>query len=281
MSLPLSTISDLTCKVLRKNFGTFLTWKSSQHSSNHFLKTGFTSLFILILGLSTVDAQVIPKVSLEFNKANEPQDIAVALQLVALMTVLSLAPSIIIMMTCFTRIAVVLGFLRQAMGTQNAPPNQMLMGLAMFLTFFVMSPTLKKMNDQGLQPYLKKEITYDVALDQGMKPLRDFMMRQVNEKDLALMVKLSKAPAPRNPDDIGYLTLIPAFCLSELRAAFIIGFLIYIPFLVIDIVVSSVLMSMGMMMLPPVMISTPFKLILFVLVDGWNLVIHQLVMSFR
>lgn len=238
-------------------------------------------LILLGMGLLSADAQVLPKLSVEFNKAGDPGDIAVTLQLVAMMTVLSLAPSILIMMTCFTRIAVVLGFLRQAMGTQNAPPNQMLMGLSLFLTFFVMHPTLTRMNDDGLQPYLKKQINYQDALDRGMKPLREFMMRQVDEKDLALMVRLSRMPAPRNADDIGYITLIPAFCLSELRSAFIIGFLIYLPFLIIDMVVASVLMSMGMMMLPPMMISTPFKLILFVLVDGWNLVIHQLVMSFR
>jgi len=236
---------------------------------------------MLALAAVGADAQVLPKLSVEFNKAGDPGDIAVTLQLVAMLTVLSLAPSILIMMTSFTRISVVLGFLRQAMGTQNAPPNQMLMGLSLFLTFFVMHPTLTRMNDDGLQPYLKKQISYDEALDKGMKPLREFMMRQVNEKDLALMVRLSGMPNPRTPADIGYSTLIPAFCLSELRAAFIIGFLIYLPFLLIDMVVASVLMSMGMMMLPPMMISTPFKLILFVLVDGWNLVIHQLVLSIR
>jgi len=236
----------------------------------------------LVIGVTgSVDAQVLPKLSLQFDKAGEPSDIAVTLQLVALFTVMSLAPSILIMMTSFTRIIVVLGFLKQAIGTQNAPPNQMLMGLAMFLTFFVMAPTFTKMNDEGLQPYLKKEIHYQIAIEKGMKPLRDFMMRQVNEKDLALMVRMSKSPSPRTPDDIGYLTLIPAFCLSELRAAFIIGFLLYVPFVVIDMVVASVLMSMGMMMLPPPMISTPFKLILFVLVDGWGLVVQQLVASFR
>jgi flagellar biosynthesis protein FliP len=236
-----------------------------------------------ILGLAALgaDAQTLPKLSVEFNKAGEPADIAVTLQLVAMLTVLSLAPSILIMMTSFTRVSVVLGFLRQAMGTQNAPPSQMLMGLSLFITFFIMQPTLTRMNEDGLQPYLKKQIPYEEALEKGMLPLREFMMRQVNEKDLALMVRLSRMPSPKTPDDIGFMTLIPAFCLSELRAAFIIGFLIYLPFLVIDMVVASVLMSMGMMMLPPMMISTPFKLILFVLVDGWNLVIHQLVLSFR
>jgi flagellar biosynthesis protein FliP len=246
--------------------------------------SGIWPALALLSGLALpglADAQVLPKLSVGFDQAQSPKDVAVTLQLVAMLTVLSLAPSILIMMTCFTRIVVVLGFLKQALGTQNAPPNQMIMGLALFLTFFVMSPTINRINDEALQPYLAQKMDVQAALQKGMAPLREFMLRQVNEKDLALMVRISRSPAPRNVDDLGNLTLIPAFCISELRSAFIIGFLIYIPFLVIDMVVSSVLMSMGMMMLPPVMISTPFKLILFVLVDGWNLVIQQLVLSFR
>jgi flagellar biosynthetic protein FliP len=224
---------------------------------------------------------VLPKLTVGFDKAQGSGDVAVTLELIAMLTVLSLAPSILIMMTCFTRIVVVLTFLKQALGTQNAPPNQMLMGLSLFLTFFIMGPTFQRVNTEALQPYLEDKLEFRPALEKGMAPLREFMLRQVNEKDLALMVRISKAPPPRNVDDIANLTLIPAFCISELRSAFIIGFLIYIPFLVIDMVVSSVLMSMGMMMLPPVMISTPFKLILFVMVDGWNLIIYQLVLSFR
>jgi flagellar biosynthetic protein FliP len=235
----------------------------------------------LLLFPAIADAQVLPKLTMGFDKAQGPKEVAVTLELVAMLTVLSLAPSILIMMTSFTRIVVVLTFLKQALGTQNAPPNQMLMGLSLFLTFFVMAPTIKRVNSEALQPYMAGDLNYNVALDKGMAPLREFMMKQVNEKDLALMVRISKSPAPRNVEDISNFTLIPAFCISELRSSFIIGFLIYLPFLVIDMVVSSVLMSMGMMMLPPVMISTPFKLILFVLVDGWNLVIQQLVLSFR
>jgi len=227
------------------------------------------------------DAQVLPKLTVGFDKAQGPKEVAVTLELVAMLTILSLAPSILIMMTCFTRIVVVLTFLKQALGTQNAPPNQMLMGLSLFLTFFIMGPTFKKVNDDAIQPYLAEKIDYTVAIEKGMAPMREFMLKQVNEKDLALMVRISHSPTPKNVDDLSNITLIPAFCISELRSSFIIGFLIYIPFLVIDMVVSSVLMSMGMMMLPPVMISTPFKLILFVLVDGWNLVIQQLVLSFR
>ncbi len=242
------------------------------------------SLWVAVLPLliaGSAVAQTLPKLSLQFDKAQSPQDVAVTLQLVAMLTVLSLAPSLLVMMTCFTRIVVVLGFLRNAMGNQGTPPNQLMMGLALFLTFFVMAPTFQRINDEALQPYLKKQIPTEEAFQKGMEPLREFMMRQVDEKDLALMVRISHAPPPRSPADIGNLTLIPAFCLSELRAAFIIGFLIYVPFLVIDMVVASVLMSMGMMMLPPMMISTPFKLILFVLVDGWSLVIQQLVTSFH
>ncbi len=225
--------------------------------------------------------QMLPKLSVELGQSESVEDVAVTLQLLALITVLSLAPSILIMMTCFTRIVVVLSFLRQAIGTQQVPPNQLLMGLALMLTFFVMAPTFKEINDNALQPYLSKEIDYKVGIERAVTPMRTFMMKQVNEKDLALMVRVSKSELPGTPEDIAMSTLIPAFILSELRAAFIIGFLVYIPFIVIDMVVASVLMSMGMMMLPPVMISLPFKLILFVMVDGWNLVIQQLVMSIR
>ncbi len=238
------------------------------------------AIALLSVALSA-DAQILPKVSLGFDKANGPKDVAVTLELVAMLTIFSLAPSILIMMTCFTRVVVVLTFLKTALGTPNAPPNQMLMGLSLFLTFFIMGPTFTRVNDEALQPYLAEKMDYKIALEKGMAPMREFMLRQVNEKDLALMVRISRSPTPKNVGDLSNFTLIPAFCISELRAAFIIGFLIYIPFLVIDMVVSSILMSMGMMMLPPTMISTPFKLILFVLVDGWNLVIQQLVLSFR
>jgi flagellar biosynthetic protein FliP len=238
-------------------------------------------LLIVACACVPAAAQVLPKLSVGFDKASGPKDVAVTLELVAMLTVLSLAPSILIMMTCFTRVVVVLTFLKQALGTQNAPPNQMLMGLSLFLTFFIMGPTFNRVNDEALQPYLAEKIDYKVAIEKGMAPMREFMLKQVSEKDLALMVRISRSPTPKNVGELSNVTLIPAFCISELRSSFIIGFLIYIPFLVIDMVVSSVLMSMGMMMLPPVMISTPFKLILFVLVDGWNLVIQQLVLSFR
>lgn len=239
------------------------------------------TLFLVLSVVTSGDSQVLPKINLGFEKAENVEDVAVTIQVLALLTVLTLAPSILILMTAFTRIVVVLSFLRQALGTQQTPPNQLVMGLALILTFFVMEPTFAKINENALQPYLEKKMDYKVALKEAMAPLRDFMFYQVNEKDLALMVKVSRSPMPESPDDISNFTLIPAFVLSELRTAFIIGFLIYIPFVVIDMVVSSVLMAMGMMMLPPIMISLPFKLILFVLVDGWNLVIQQLVLSFR
>jgi flagellar biosynthesis protein FliP len=194
--------------------------------------------------------------------------------------VISLAPSLLMMTTSFTRIVVVLSFLRSAMGTQQAPSNQIVVGLSLFLTFFIMAPVWQQINTQALQPYKAQTITQEEAFKRGVAPVRKFMLSQVREKDLALFISLSKLPRPRNADDIPTMTLIPAYVVSELKTAFQIGFLIFIPFLVLDMVVASVLMSMGMMMLPPVMISLPFKILLFVLVDGWGLVIGSLVKSF-
>jgi len=185
------------------------------------------------------------------------------------------------MMTAFTRIVVVLNFVKKALGTPEAPPNQMVMGLSLFLTFFVMAPTFNRINDEAIQPYMKKEIDYKVGMDRAIKPLREFMLRQTGEKELALFIRATKQSNPRTVEDLSMTVVIPAFILSELKTAFIIGFLIYIPFLVIDMAVSSILMSMGMMMLPPVMISMPFKLILFVMVDGWNLIVQQVLLSFH
>jgi len=241
--------------------------------------------FAIILFFSAlapqVFAQVLPKVTLGFEEATSVDDVAVTLEIVALMTVLTLAPSIIIMLTSFTRIVIVLNFLKQALGTMNAPPNQVIMGLTLFLTFFIMTPTFNAVNDNALQPYLAKEINHEVAITEALKPIRDFMLRQTSESELALFLRVSKTKNPDNIDDLSLSVIIPAFILSEIKTAFIIGFLLYIPFLVIDMTVASVLMSMGMMMLPPVMISMPFKLILFVLVDGWHLVVQQVVLSFH
>jgi flagellar biosynthetic protein FliP len=185
------------------------------------------------------------------------------------------------LMTPFTRIAVVLGFLKRALGAQTVPPNQVVMGLSILLTWFVMQPQITEINDKAVQPYMSQQIGYKEALDLAMKPMRQFMLRQCGENELAVMVRVSKGPRPAKADDIPNAVLIPAFVMSEMKTAFIIGFLIYLPFLVIDMVVASVLMSLGMMMLPPVMVSLPLKLILFVLVDGWTLVTQGLVASFR
>ena len=210
----------------------------------------------------------------------KPGDLSVIIQIMTLLTILTLAPAILMMMTSFVRIVIVFSFLRQALGTSQSPPNQVLISLALFLTFFVMTPVWQKINQNALQPYLNHKMSQDDALVQAEGPLRSFMLRQVREKDLALFVEISKMKPPKEPSDIPMQVMIPAFMISELRTAFQIGFLIYLPFLVIDLVVASVLMSMGMMMLPPVMVSLPFKLILFVLADGWYLVVGSLVKSF-
>ena len=222
----------------------------------------------------------LPTVSVGLGKASKPGDVATVIQIFFLMTVLSLAPGLLIMTTSFTRIVVVLSFLRNAIGTQQAPSNQIIIGLSLFLTFFVMTPVWQQINTDAYQPYKSGAISQQVAFDKAVAPIRKFMLSQAREKDIALFLNLSKLPRPKNADEIPTLTLIPAFMISELRTAFQIGFLVYIPFLVVDMVVASVLMSMGMMMLPPVMISLPFKILLFVLVDGWGLVIGSLVKSF-
>lgn len=223
----------------------------------------------------------LPTIKVGLESSTQPQDIATSLQILFLLTILTLAPSILIMMTAFTRIIVVLSFMRSALATQQVPPNQVLIGLALFITFFVMVPTWSQVNESALQPYLKGQIKQEEAFKRAEAPIRTFMFKQTREKDLALWVKLSGAPKPKTYKDISTLTLIPAFVISELKTAFQIGFMIFIPFVVIDMIVASALMSMGMMMLPPMMISLPFKLLLFVLVDGWGLVIRSLVLSFK
>jgi flagellar biosynthetic protein FliP len=203
-----------------------------------------------------------------------------ALQLIALITILSLAPSILIMVTSFVRIVVVLSLLRSALGTQTAPPNAVITGLALFLTVFIMAPTFREAHQVAVVPLLANQITPQEAFDRGVQPFRTFMLRHVREKDLALFIELSREPAPASPEQVSLQVLIPAFMISELRRAFEIGFLLFVPFLIIDLVVASILMSVGMMMLPPVIIALPFKLIFFVLVDGWGLVAGSLVKSY-
>jgi flagellar biosynthetic protein FliP len=223
----------------------------------------------------------IPKINIGVDTAKSPQDVSISLQILILLTILSLAPSLLIMLTSFTRIIIVLSFTRSALGTQQVPPNAVLVGLTLFLTFFTMAPVFNKVNTEALQPYMHKDITMQVAMDRGVQPFRQFMFRQTREKDLALFVHLSKMKQPAGPQDIPTQVLIPAYIISELKTAFIMGFIIFIPFLIIDMVVAVTLMSMGMMMLPPVLVSLPIKILLFVLVDGWHLIARSLVVSFK
>lgn len=235
----------------------------------------------LVMSVSFAEPIAIPKIGLNLEPATEPQDTVNTIQIILLLTVLALAPSILIMMTSFTRIIIVLSFLRNALGTQQMPPNQIMVGLALFLTFFIMAPTFGTINEKALQPYLANEISQQEAFDNAVNPLKEFMIRQIrNESDLALFVNLAGVEAPESPSDLSIMIIIPAFIISELKIAFQMGFIIYIPFLVTDMIVSSTLMSMGMMMLPPVMISLPFKILLFILVDGWNLVVQSMVSGF-
>ncbi|MCS7150207.1 MAG: flagellar type III secretion system pore protein FliP [Caldimicrobium sp.] len=222
----------------------------------------------------------LPAVKLTVETGQNPAQFSTLLQILILLTVLSVAPAILLMLTSFTRLVVVFSILRHALGLQQTPPNQVLISLALFLTFFIMSPVLKEAYTKAIQPYLKKEIDEKTLFERASAPFKEFMLKNTREKDLALFIKLKGEERPKSKDEVSLLTLIPAFMISELKTAFQIGFLLYVPFLVIDIVVSSVLISMGVLMLPPMMISLPLKLLLFVLVDGWNLLIISLVKSF-
>ena len=248
---------------------------------NKKLKKILVALAILLFcGAVSAYAVTIPAFNF-IKKAQTPLEVNLSLQLMFLMTILAVGPSLMLMVTSFVRIAVVLGFLKQAVGTREVPPAQLVVGLALFLTAFIMMPVWTDINKNALTPYLTGEIEQQVAIDRAIKPIRGFMLRQTREKDIALFVHITDSPRPEKPEDVNTMLLIPAFIISELKTAFTIGFVIYVPFLVIDMVVASILMSMGMMMLPPVMISLPFKLLLFVLVDGWYLVIKSVVESFR
>ncbi len=246
------------------------------------------ALFLCMLP-GTAHAQSLPFGGGKILPADAgPDDVATTLEILALLTVLTLAPSILVMMTGFTRIVIVLSFLRQALGTQQLPPNQVLMGLALFLTFMVMGPTFKQIERQALVPYFEAEISQKEAFDRALVPLREFMFRHVRKSDLRMFVDMdqmqlpmAERKLPRNRDDISTWVLVPAFVTSELKKSFEMGFLLYLPFLIIDLVVASTLISMGMLVLPPILISMPFKILLFVLVDGWRLVIGELVESFR
>ncbi|PKN65474.1 MAG: flagellar biosynthetic protein FliP [Deltaproteobacteria bacterium HGW-Deltaproteobacteria-15] len=226
------------------------------------------------------NAVSLPSLKIALEQADKPQQVSVLLQILFLLTVLSLAPAILVMTTSFTRLAVVFSMVRQAMGTQNMPPNQIMIGLALLLTFFLMTPVYQRIHTDALRPYLDEEISQEEALKKALDPMREFMFKQTRKKDLSLFINISKTKKPDTLEEIPTTVLISSFVISELKTAFEIGFLIYIPFLVIDMVVASVLLSMGMMMLPPFMVSLPFKLMLFVLVDGWHLLVGSMIKSF-
>ena len=219
----------------------------------------------------------IPDINLQIGTGEEPQQLVGTLQLLLILAVLSLAPAFIMLMTSFTRIVIVLGFLRNALGTQQIPPNQIIIGLALFLTFFIMQPVFSHIHSDAVTPYLDEEIDFAEALERAERPLREFMLNNTREADLQLFLQMGRIDVPVERDDVPFRAVVPAFVLSELKTAFQIGFLLFVPFLIIDMIVSSVLMSMGMFMLPPVIVSLPFKILLFVLVDGWSLVVRSLI----
>lgn len=262
-----------------------------------YLKKNSAIIYILIIGflsiciapsIFTLSAEEtrIPIPSLNFNikEAKSPRETSLSLMILFLVTILSLAPAIVMSMTSFTKIVIVMDFVRRALAIQNLPPNQVMMGLALFMTFFIMAPTLKEVNAKAFSPYVDGKIETTEFFEKSMLPIREFMIRQIGKsgtKDVALFLKLGKVSDVKTYDDVPSYILIPSFMLSELKKAFIIGIYLFIPFIIIDIVVASTLLSMGLMMLPPVMISLPFKLILFVLVDGWNLLVFELVRSYK
>lgn len=238
-------------------------------------------LLLFVLDLSAQQNTVpLPKIGIDIGTADSPEDVSVTLQLLLLLTVLSLAPSILIMTTSYLRIIIVFQFLKNAMGTMQMPPNQLLAGIALFLTFFVMGPTWNKVNTDALQPYLDGKLSMEDAYDKGITPVREFMFKHTRTEDMELFMSFMEVDRPKSREELPTYVLVPAFVISELRAGFIIGFFLFIPFLMIDMIVSSILMSMGMMMLPPMMVSLPFKILLFVLVDGWNLIVGSIVRSF-
>lgn len=248
----------------------------------------FTAVILLFIHLSLFSdvsfAQAktipLPKIGIDVGTADSPKDVSVTMQMLILLTVLSLAPSILIMTTSYLRLIIVFHFLKTALGTQQMPPGQMLAGVALFITFFIMAPTWTKVNTEAIKPYMDGKMTMEAAYDKGIEPIRQFMFRNVRDADLELFLGLSNMERPKTRQDLPTYVLVPAFAISELRAGFIIGFFLFIPFLMVDMIVSSVLMSMGMMMLPPMLVSLPFKILLFILVDGWNLIIGSVVRSF-
>lgn len=236
---------------------------------------------MVVLTSGDVYTQQLPGLNVQVGTSESPEDVAVTVQIILLITLLSLAPAFLILLTSFTRIIIVLSLLRHALSTQQMPPNQVLIGLALFLTFFIMSPVFNEINNRAIKPYLDQEITQREAFEQAAVPLREFMFKHARDKDIALFLRTGNYPQPANRSEVPTIVIIPAFVISELRTAFQMGFMLFIPFLIIDMVVASVLMSMGMLMLPPIMVSLPFKILLFVLVDGWHILVQSLVLSFR
>lgn len=228
----------------------------------------------------TLENTRIPNIGIDITQPDGPEEVVDSVKLLVILTILSLVPSILILMTSFTRIIIVLSFVRNALATQQTPPNQILIGLALFMTFFLMSPIYSEVMEDAVNPYLEGTISQEEAIEIGSVPLKKFMLKQTREKDLALFIKISNTEIPKERVDVPLTVLIPAFVISELKTAFQIGFLLFIPFIVIDLIVASILMSMGMFMLPPVMISLPFKLLLFVMIDGWHLIIKSVLESF-
>lgn len=236
-----------------------------------------------VLGFSyaaVAQSVTVPSVNFSMKSTSNPKEIVSAIQIILLLTILTLAPAILILMTSFTRIIIVFSFLRQALGTQQMPPNQLLVGMSLFLTFFIMQPVFTTINTEALQPYMANQMSQEVAIEKALTPIRKFMFSQTRDSDLELFLKLGKIKNPKTRADVPTTVLIPSFVISELKTAFQIGFIIYLPFLVIDIIVASVLMALGMMMLPPVIISLPFKIMVFVLVDGWTLIVGSMIKSF-
>lgn len=238
----------------------------------------FILVMLVLTGIQT--GQAAPYIDIEIGQSEEPESFVDSINILILLTLLTLVPSFMVMVTSFTRIIVVLSFLRNALATQQTPPNQVLIGLAIFITIFIMAPVYGQVMDQAVDPYMAGELTQEEAMEIGSQPIKEFMLKQTREKDLALFVSMSPDDLPEDRMDVKLTALIPAFIISELKTAFIIGFLLYIPFIVIDLVVASILMSMGMFMLPPATISLPFKLLLFILVDGWHLLVKSLVEGF-
>ncbi len=250
-------------------------------SSGRILRRLLIVAALLALAAPVAQAQPLEIPTFDFIRpAETPQEGLQTMQLLLLLTVLTLAPAIVILCTSFTRIIVVFGFIRTALGLQQTPPNQVLIGLALFLTAAVMMPTFGEINETAIQPYLAGEIDQVEAIERGALPLKEFMLRQTREADLGLMLEVSGQPAPDGPEDVSFFTVVPAFAISELKTAFTMGFLIYLPFIIIDLITASLMMSLGMMMVPPTLISLPFKVLLFVLVDGWHLVVESLIRSF-